>query len=306
MRIKLQAILVIICIAVLSGCATVYNPATQKNEFIIFSTQEEIAIGNSLSQQINAEYELLDDNLLHNRVQEIGNNVAIVSDRPDLEYHFFVIDDNELNAFALPGGFIYVNKGVLDQATDSELAGVLGHEIGHVAARHSVKKLQTALGYQFLMSLAFGKSSANTIDALNVVFNVVSQGYSREDERLADRLGIKYMHNAGYDPNAVVSFFEKLKLNADKAGPHFNLVFLSSHPAIEERIKNAKDEIAKLNSEESADSNNQNFDNAAVNSSGNITSLSPDTNTKICPSCKKQYPSNYQFCTIDGRKLNKR
>lgn len=232
----------------LAGCATIYNPATGRNEFILIDTGSEISLGSSMSNQINREFEIIENSSLNQRLEKIGNKVALASDRNDLEYHFFIVKDDDLNAFALPGGYIYVHEAVLDNATDNELACVLAHEIGHVAARHSVKRLQAVLGYQIVMSLAFRKSSATDLfNAINVVFNVVSLGYSREDERLADRLAVKYSYKAGYDPQGMVSFFYKLKQQAQERGQSYNLVFLSSHPPIEERISNVEKQIQSLN-----------------------------------------------------------
>jgi len=242
-RVKLFLILIIFY---LCGCVTVYNPATQKNEFIIFDTESEVALGKSLSKQIEIRYKIFDDKELNDRLQRISTDVSNMSDRRDLEYHFFVIDDDQLNAFALPGGFIYVNKAVLEEATDNELACVLGHEIAHIAARHSIKKLQAALGYQILINIAFRKSSADLINSVDIIFNIVSLGYSREDERLADKLGVKYAWEAKYNPEGMISFLYKLKDESNRTGPHFNLVFLSSHPPIDERIKNIKQEIKLL------------------------------------------------------------
>lgn len=236
----------IICV-LLSGCATIYNPATQRNEFILIGTANEVSLGKSISNQVNSENKISKNLFLNSRLDRIGQKVAASSDRNDLKYQFFVVENDDLNAFALPGGFIYVHDAVLKTASDDELVGVLAHEIGHVAARHSVKRLQVALGYQIVMNLAFkGSSAADLSRAVNVVFNVVSLGYSREDERLADRLAVKYAYKSGYDPEAMVSFFSKLKAQAKEKGSSYNLVFLSSHPPIEERINNVKKEVSLL------------------------------------------------------------
>jgi len=238
----------IFIILFISGCATVYNPATQRQEFVLIDTGSEVSLGKSMSAEINRDNKISSGSLLNKRLETIGQKVAMASDRNELEYHFFVLENEDLNAFALPGGFIYVHKAVLDAASDDELACVLAHEIGHVAARHSAKRLETVLGYQIVMSLAFRKaSSLDLYRAINVVFNVVALGYSREDERLADRLAVKYSHKSGYNPEAMVSFFGKLKAQAENKGSGYNLVFLSSHPPIEERINNVKNEIAKIN-----------------------------------------------------------
>ena len=245
---KLKAFTVLLAI-LLCGCVTIYNSATQKKEFLLFDTKSEVALGKTLSKQIEIKYKILTDDELNGRLQKIGKNVSSVSDRTDLEYHFFVIDDDQLNAFAMPGGFIYINRAVLEKADDDELACVVGHEIGHIAARHNIKKLQSVLGYQLLIKVAFGRSSADLISSIDTVFNIISLGYSREDEKLADRLGMKYAWKAKYNPEGMISFFYKLKSESKKLGPHFNLVFLSSHPPVEERIKNAKQEITLLKNE---------------------------------------------------------
>lgn len=229
------------------GCTTIYNPATEKKEIIFIDTESEVALGRKMEGQIRHKFDILADPLLNYRLNNIGERLAASSDRTDIIYHFSIIKDDELNAFAIPGGFIYVNSALLNIATDDELACVLAHEIGHVAARHSVKKLQAVMGYQIIMSIVLGLSQAENIGrALDVTFNVVSLGYSRADENLADRLSVKYTKRSGFNPNGMITFLEKLKQEAEKKGPQFNLVFLSSHPPFEERIKNVKNEIARL------------------------------------------------------------
>lgn len=229
----------------LNGCVTIYNPATQKRETLLIDTESEIALGRDMDRQIQRKLKILLDAQMQNRLEYIGGKVASFSDRLNLTHYFRVVKDNQLNAFAIPGGFIYVNSGLMDIATDNELACVLAHEIGHIAARHSVKKLQAVMGYQIILDIALGisgkQAAAQTID---IVFNLVTLGYSRQDEFLADKLAVRYAKRAGFDPYAMVTFFEKLRQEERKRGPNFNLVFLSSHPPIEERIKNIEKEIA--------------------------------------------------------------
>lgn len=240
-RLILSALLLFL----LSGCVTIYNPATQRKETLLIDTQNEVILGQNMDQQLRRELKILDNPDMQRRLDEIGKKVASVSDRRDLDYCFKIVKDKELNAFAIPGGFIYVNSGLLESANNDELAGVLAHEIGHVAARHSVKKLQVVLGYQILMSLVLGNSNQQTTaKAIDIVFNLTSLGYSRKDEFLADKLAVKYTRKAGFNPEGIVTFFRKLKKEAEKRGPNLNLVFLSSHPAIDERINKAEGEIA--------------------------------------------------------------
>ncbi|MDP2938894.1 MAG: M48 family metallopeptidase [Candidatus Omnitrophota bacterium] len=308
-----KKIIAILCCIFLYGCATVYNPATQKHEFILIDTKSEVSLGKSLSQQIAKEFKISDDLQLSNRLKKIANKIAEVSDRQDLEYHFFVIDDKELNAFAIPGGNVYVNTGILNAANDDELAAVVAHEVGHIAARHSVKKLQAVLGYQIVMSIALrGASSLDIANAVDVVFELITLGYSREDERLADKLAIKYTYKSGFNPKGMVTFLYKLDAEAKKKGRGYHLVFLSSHPPLEERIKNMNKEIydlehpskpsdeASLPKLELRPSNtqlaSQHFN---LNSSQNQSSKT----RKICPTCKKVYSAKYNFCPIDGARL---
>ena len=133
---KLLLILVILCC---SGCATVYNPATGRQELILIDTPTEVALGRNVAKGITKEYTLSRDPSRLARLKKIGTKIASVSDRSNLTYHFHAVEDEELNAFALPGGYVYINTGLMDETTDDELACVLGHELGHVAARHSIK-----------------------------------------------------------------------------------------------------------------------------------------------------------------------
>jgi predicted Zn-dependent protease len=227
-----------------SGCTTFYNPATQKKETLLIDTESEVSLGRDMDLEVQRKLKILNDPQMQYRLNNIGLNVAGSSDRGDLNYYFRIVKDKELNAFAIPGGFIYVNSGLMDISTDNELACVLGHEIGHIAARHSVKSLQANLGYQLIMGIVFGVSGKKDMArAMNTVFNLVNLGYSRKDEFLADKLAVKYARRAGFNPYGMVTFFEKLKEEAQNKGPNFNLVFLSSHPPIEERIKNVKEEM---------------------------------------------------------------
>src|SRR3989338_4260960 len=231
----------------LNGCVTIYNPATQKRETLLIDTQSEVALGRDMDRQIQRKLKILQDPKRQNRLDNIGIKVSGFSDRKDLTYYFRAIDDKEFNAFAIPGGFIYVNAGLMDAATDDELACVLAHEIGHVAARHSVKHLQANLGYQLIMSIALGISGQQAMgEAMDIVFNLASLGYSRKDETLADKLAVKYAKNAGFNPYGMITFFKKLRKEADKKGGNLRVEIFSSHPNIEERIKNVEREIAAI------------------------------------------------------------
>ena len=238
---KFASIFLVFIFFFFSGCVTIDNPATGRRETLLIDTASEVSLGSDLDEGVRQKLKLYSDQAMQARLNSIGNRIARVCDRQDLSYHFRIIDDDSLNAFALPGGFVYVHKAVMQEASDDELAGVLGHEIGHVAARHSVKRLQADLGYQLLIGIALGATGKQYVgDCLGVVFDTVNLGYSRKDEYLADRLAVRYEKRAGFNPWGMVSFLEKL----EKEGGGSKLVFLSSHPPIKERIEKVKEEIA--------------------------------------------------------------
>lgn len=241
----LSVLLGFLCL-VFSGCATMYNPATGQQEFILIDTQDEIQIGKNVAEQVRQEYPLYRDQKVNDYVSGIGRNIVSVNDRQDLPYYFTILDADEVNAFTIPGGGVYVFHGLLKYtSTDDELAGVLAHEVGHAAARHIVKKMQAQMGYQIILALATrGQGEYQNIAGLaNTAFNLVMLGYSREDEYFADILAVRYMQKAGYNPEAMISFLEKLK--EEEKGSSRPPVFLSSHPGLDERITRIKEEIAK-------------------------------------------------------------
>ncbi|MBU1726938.1 MAG: M48 family metalloprotease [Candidatus Omnitrophica bacterium] len=238
----------------LSGCATIYNPATQRNEMIFINSQTEASIGRGVAPELLKKTPLSKNENLQKRAEAIGRRLAAVSDRQDIEYHFAVIEDKELNAVTLPGGYIYINRGLIDILNDDELAFVLAHETGHVSARHIAKKLQAGMAYQLLLGLAFagfGKSSGDNAQAIaagvDTVYSLVSLSYSRQDEYLADKLGTKYAYKAGFDPNAAVSALEKLK---QKNEPNIKVLeYFRTHPYVDERIVVLKRDIPLLYSQ---------------------------------------------------------
>ena len=230
----------------IGGCTTIYNPATGRKETFFIDSRTEVSLGQDMAKQINSEMKLVTDPIMYQRLQRLAHRVAAVSDRQDVTYKFNIVDDKVFNAFAIPGGIVYINSGLMQAADDDELAAVLGHEVGHIAARHSVKRLQAVLGYQLITSIALGgEEKRQVLQAVDVVFNVVTLGYGRKDELLADKLGVKYANAAGFNPSGMITLLQKLKKESRETG--INLVFLSSHPPIEERIKLVEQEIASLN-----------------------------------------------------------
>lgn len=243
-----SAILSALSAILFCGCVTMYNPATGRRETLLIDTKSEVALGSDMDKEIRRQMAIYNDPAMAARLERIGNRVCNYSDRKDITYHFEVIKNKEMNAFAVPGGFIYVHSGLMNAVSDDELACVLGHEIGHLAARHGVKRLQAVLGYQVIMSIALGVGGKEVMaQAMDIVFNLASLGYSRQDEFLADSLGVRYASRAGFQPYAMITFFEKLQAEEKKKGPGAKRpVFLSSHPALEERINNCQKEIADV------------------------------------------------------------
>jgi len=226
----------------LSGCASVgvYNPATERREFIFIPTQQEVSMGEDYHAKILQEYSLSKDRSKTARVEQIGRALALVSDRQDYEYKFFLIDKKQLNAFTTPGGHIYIHEGLLDRLpSDAEVSSVLAHEMGHCAAKHVVKKFQAAVGYDLVgrvLLTAFSDSpSAQRIAdlSMNSVMGIVFKSYSRKDEYEADRLALKYMDLAGNDLKGIIKVFELLQ--AESKGGRIPLI-LRTHPYLDDRI----------------------------------------------------------------------
>ncbi|WP_199883886.1 M48 family metallopeptidase [Anaerosinus massiliensis] len=200
----------------------------------IISTKQEISIGEGVAKQIEQTYKLLDDPELQERVDRIGKRIVSVSDRKDLPYSFKVLDVDEVNAMAAPGGYVYVFKGLIElMPTDDELAGIIGHEVGHVVKRHSMGQLEKSLGMTLLMGAAFGTKG---MELQAVALNAITAGYSRKDEREADKLGYELSVKAGYNQYGMLMGLTKLyELNPKQKNDLF-----SDHPEAAQRIKLAK------------------------------------------------------------------
>jgi len=230
----------------LSGCSTEYDIATGKEETFYYSTDKEVQMGQAISQQVEKEYKAADDPLIQKRVEDIGKKIASVCDRKEIDYSFKVLNDEEVNAFSLPGGFVYVNKGLIDKVSnDDELAAVLAHEVGHVVARHSIKKLQAMQAYSILRILvAAAPGSGNVGNAADIAFAEILLGYGREDELLADQLGARYTKLAGYNPRAMISFLEKLQ-DIERRKPARPKSYFKTHPYVPDRIRIVKQELGE-------------------------------------------------------------
>ncbi|MEW6170504.1 MAG: M48 family metallopeptidase [Candidatus Omnitrophota bacterium] len=239
---KLNPIIIFTVAFLLYGCASEYNLATKKQELIYYTTDKEINIGQAVVKQVEREYKLVEEPGAQKRVRDIGQKIVDVCDRKELIYYFKVLDEKELNAFSLPGGFIYINKGLIDKMTsDDELAGVLAHEVGHVVAKHAVKKLQAMMGYMLARLAGATTGGGDMVQGMDIAFASILVGYSREDELLADRLAIRYMQAAGYDPFKMVYFMQRIyKLDQKKLRPYS---YFRTHPSTSDRIRVMREEL---------------------------------------------------------------
>ncbi|MCW9058853.1 MAG: M48 family metalloprotease [Gammaproteobacteria bacterium] len=195
----------------LSGCAV--NPVTGKQDFVLLSEDEEIALGRRMHPQLLEQMPPYEDPALQAYVREVGERLAQVSHRSNLIYRFTVLDSSQVNAFATPGGYIYITRGLLAYLnSEAELAAVLGHEIGHVTARHSVRQhsASTATG---LLAAVIGAASGvqGAGDLANIAGTAVVRGYGREHELESDRLGAEYLAKSDYDPRAMLAVIGVLK-----------------------------------------------------------------------------------------------
>jgi len=197
----------------LSACAG--NPTGGAN-FVLMSENAEIEKGRELHQEMLNQNPIYNDPDLNAYVERIGQKMAAVSHRPELDYVFTVIDSPDINAFALPGGFVYVNRGLLTYLnSEAQLAAVLGHEIGHITARHAVRQ-QTASRTANAASIALiFATGVDLRETTSLISGALISGYGRDMELEADSLGAEYLSNAGYDPNAMVEVIEVLKNHED-------------------------------------------------------------------------------------------
>jgi len=212
----------------------------------LVSESQEISLGREYSQQVEASMALYDDVELQAYVERVGQGLAATSERPDLPWSFKVVDDPVVNAFALPGGFIYVTRGILTYMnSEAQLASVVGHEIGHVTARHSVEQMSRAqiggavLGIGSILSPAVQRFGGLAQSGLGVLF----LSYSRGDESQADQLGVRYALRDGYDPREAIKVHEMLGRQTAAAGGSGVPAWLATHPSSADRIDRIRRQV---------------------------------------------------------------
>jgi predicted Zn-dependent protease len=224
-----------------AGCAV--NPVTGDEELMFFSPDKDVALGMQYAPAIEEELggRIPDENL-QNYVNRVGQRIARVCHRPDISYHFTAVDTKMTNALALPGGYIFITRGLLaEMKTEGHLAAVLAHEVGHVVARDTMAAISRQLSMTALLAAAHvGGAPGQVTRAADFITAVLSLQYSRDDEKDADLTGLSYMIQAGYDPNGMVETMQILQ-DLQTVRP---LEFFSTHPNPESRIAYLQERIA--------------------------------------------------------------
>ena len=232
-----------------SGCAA--NPVTGRSQLMLMSEQEEIQIDRQNSPfQLSSDYGTIQDHALQGYLAEVGLGLAALSHRPRMPYRFNGVNATYINAYAFPGGTICATRGILLKLNDEgELASLLGHELGHVNARHTARQMSQAMLTQVLVggAAAVVGSQSNALGDLTAQLGSIGAeallaSYSRDNEREADDLGLRYMAAAGYDPRGVVGLMEMLR-NLNQQKPNAVQTLFSTHPMSEERYQDALDAV---------------------------------------------------------------
>lgn len=214
------------------------------------SEDQEVELGRRYAAQVNAQMPLVHDPVTTSYVQQLGLSIARRTDRADLDWRFSIIDSREVNAFALPGGYVYVNRGLIERAERlDELAGALGHEIGHVVRRHSVRQMEQQTKTGVAVELGCRLTDLCNSDVARAAIQVGGAAlfarYSRQDEAEADSEAVGFMIDAGFDPRGIPALFERL-LEERRQAPMRIEAFFASHPLEEDRIVATEREIAAL------------------------------------------------------------
>jgi predicted Zn-dependent protease len=215
------------------------------------SQQQEVEIGAQQAQQVNAQLPIVQDLAINRYLNTLGDSIAHVTSRGDLDWHFYLVNTNEFNAFALPGGYVYVNRGVVERSDRlDQFASVIAHEIGHVVLRHSVKQMEQMqganLGAGVLCALTSVCNSGLGQAGIQIAGSAVFAKFSRDDEAQADAAGVDELVRAGINPNGMPEMFEKL-LAERQAQPGALDAWFADHPLEEDRIRNTRAQVAQVN-----------------------------------------------------------
>jgi predicted Zn-dependent protease len=252
MSTSIKTLAVIACLVFFNQCAK--NPVTGNRQLVLMSEAQEIEMGKSADPQIIQQYGLYPDKALQDFINEKGKKMAAISHRPNIEYNFRIVDSDILNAFAIPGGYVYFTRGIMAHFNnEAEFAGVLGHEIGHIAARHSVAQQRNALLGQLgiIAGVIIAPDLAQFAETASQGVGLLLLKFSRDAERESDRLGVEYSSKIGYDAMQMANFFQTLQRESEASGSQELPGFLSTHPNPGDRYttvsKLAKEWKQKLN-----------------------------------------------------------
>lgn len=225
----------------LAGCATI-------GRFNIVSQEEELAMGEQFAAQLETELQFVTDPEVVAYIDSLGQAIVRVSKRSDIPYTFHVVDTDDVNAFAVPGGYLYVNRGLIEAAdSESELAGVIAHEIGHVVGRHSARQMTQQIGMNGIAQILLGEEPGELqAMAAAVAANGALMSYSRDMEEEADRYGVEELYAIGIDPDGLATFFDKLV--AMRSGRQASTIenFFSTHPDPGARAAEVRAQTAAL------------------------------------------------------------
>lgn len=249
MFLKRMLMPLLVSLTVLFGCATTDTSASNMSKiggFNLISVNEEKQLGDKLAVEVEKQYKVVNDPEVQAYINRVGQRLLTGVQKVEFPYTFKVVEDKSINAFAIPGGHTYVNTGLIKAASsETELAAVMAHEINHVVARHSTKQLTKQYGYQMIAGLLLGNQGQLAQIAADLFGKAGMMYYSREMESQADYLGVQTMYKAGYNPEGMVTLFQKLEATA-KENPGALNKFFSSHPQTPDRIQNIQKEIAQL------------------------------------------------------------
>ena len=230
---KKQLILIWLSASLLISNSCAVNPVTGKKQIVLMSESQEIAMGAAADPEIVAQYGRYEDKILQDFITQKGNEMAAISHRPDLKYEFKIVDSEVLNAFAVPGGYVYFTRGIMAHFNnEAEFAGVLGHEIGHITARHSVSQQSKAILGQvgLIGSMILVPQVAEFAEPLSEGLGLLFLKFGRDAERQSDELGVEYSSKIGYDAKEMAGFFKTLERQSSGSESAELPDFLSTHP----------------------------------------------------------------------------
>jgi predicted Zn-dependent protease len=230
---KKQLILICLSASLLISNSCAVNPVTGKKQLVLMTESQEIAMGAATDPEIVAQYGRYEDKILQDFITQKGNEMAAISHRPDLKYEFKIVDSEVLNAFAVPGGYVYFTRGIMAHFNnEAEFAGVLGHEIGHITARHSVSQQSKAILGQvgLIGSMILVPQVAEFAEPLSEGLGLLFLKFGRDAERQSDELGVEYSSKIGYDAKEMAGFFNTLERQSSGSESAELPDFLSTHP----------------------------------------------------------------------------